>query len=61
MLDTIRDQERELTFCYEVMKQMFKHSELQEKEVNLPRIRNAQALVEAELDKRDIVFDDEQD
>lgn len=32
---------------------------IREKEVHLPKIRNAQALVEAELEKRDIVFDDE--
>lgn len=32
---------------------------IKEKEVHLPKIRNAQALVDAELDKRDIVFDEE--
>jgi hypothetical protein len=64
MIDTIRENDREIAFCYEVMKQMFKQSELQkirgrskyddnrnkwmvpvffikDKEVNLPRIRNA--------------------
>ena len=31
---------------------------IKEKEVNLPKIKNAGALVEAELDKRDLIFED---
>ena len=33
---------------------------IKEKEVHLPKIKNSSALVQNELDKRDIVFDDEQ-
>lgn len=34
---------------------------IKDKEINLPKIRNAQALVQAELDKRELVFDDHPD
>jgi hypothetical protein len=32
---------------------------IREREVNLPKIRNAKALVESELEKRDIVFEED--
>ena len=32
---------------------------IREREVNLPKIRNAKALVESELEKRDVVFEDD--
>lgn len=82
LLDNIREQEREIQFCHEVMKAMLKEKELQkirgrakyddnnnrwklpfffikDKEVNLPKIKNAKALVENELEKRDIVFEED--
>jgi len=31
---------------------------IREKEVNLPKIRNSHALVEAELDKREVVIEE---
>ena len=81
MLENIRDQSKELEFCYEVMKALLKDHELQklrtrakydennnkwvmpaffvkDKEIQLPKIKNASALIEQELDKRDMVFED---
>lgn len=69
MLENIRDQGKELEFCYEVMKALLKDHELtklrtrakydennnkwvlpaffvKEKEILLPKIRNANALIE---------------
>lgn len=69
MLENIRDQEKEIEFCHEVMKAFLKSHEseklrtrakydennrkwvmpaffIKEREVYLPKIRNAQALVE---------------
>ena len=32
---------------------------IKEKEISLPKVRNAQALIEEQLDKREVIYDDE--
>lgn len=81
MLDTVREQEREIEFLNHVMKTLLKDFELQnlrekarydennqrwvlpvfyvkDKLLQLPKVgmRNAEALVSNELDKRDVII-----
>ncbi|CDW81221.1 kinesin motor domain containing protein [Stylonychia lemnae] len=86
LLESVRDQQKELEFQNEVIKAMLKDYEVQklrnrakyddnnnkwvlpaffikEKEIHLPKIRQAQgqSLIQQELDKRDVVFEDQQE